>query len=65
MEEIDQSPDKCKHFCSLNGGLCSLDIKETNMLGGGFWIRCCDIVDDPEYICPDYEPKESNHETHK
>lgn len=42
----------------MSGGLCSLDIKETNILGGGIWIKCCDIVDDPEYVCPDYEYKE-------
>ena len=56
MEETNQHPNKCKHFCPMSGGLCSLDIKETKILGGGFWIKCCDIVDDPEYVCPDYEP---------
>lgn len=43
----------------MSGGLCSLDIKETKILGGGFWIKCCDIADDPEYFCPDYTPKEN------
>lgn len=58
MNKTIQVPSKCKHFCSMSGGLCSLDIKETKILGGGFWIKCCDIVDDPEYVCPDYKSKE-------
>ena len=53
----DQRPQECVHYCPLCYGTCDLDIKETSILGGGYWIKCCDLVDNPEYICPDFTPK--------
>lgn len=57
MNPTEHRPQECNYYCHCLGDLCTLDIKETNILGGGYWIKCCNLVDDPEYICPDFTPK--------
>lgn len=55
--EDNQTPSECKHYIPLCSG-CNLNITETRILGGGYWVKCCDIADDPDFDCPDYQPKE-------
>lgn len=45
MTQTKQTTSECKHYIPFCSG-CRLDIKETKMLGGGYWVKCCDIADD-------------------
>lgn len=59
-EDNIQKPHLCKHF--ICGGFCDTDVRETKILGGGYWVKCCDIFDDPDYLCEQYELKKKDYD---